>query len=1004
MKRTRSPFARIRVEELERRDTPTFTPAGPFTNGFGNPDIFAVADFNGDGNADLAVGVNANGQGVNGAVQILLGDGTGAFTTGQTVPLPIPGADPSSITTFRSAATNHVSLAVATFTAGSLPTPGGTVVFDGNGTGTFATPGVILDGTPVMGIATGDFNGDGVDDLVTATVANGYQIFTQNAAGGFALTDANAGSIAFPRLAVGDFDNDGHQDFAALSNANGSQVIIFYGAGNGTVAQVVTTTVSFSTGVQDLVAGDFNHDGIDDLVVAQGSNVLFHQASANRTIDAAGVDIPALAAAAGATVEQLAVCDFDGDGEVDDVVAQDGVGDARVAYAAANGTFVADAGNPYSPTSSFGQAGSVAGGDFNNDGAFDFVLTNFGDTSNLTSGQVFFNVVPTTTTVVNAPNPSVLGNPVTFTATVQPTVGTGIPTGTVTFTIDGNPQTPIAMTNGQASFTINSLDVGDHTVFADYSGATTFARSTSPAVTQTVHPADSTTTLVANPNPATYGDTVVLTATVGSLAGPGTTATPTGTVTFTIYGKTFGPVGLTGNTASVNVPGLPAGTYPATATYSGDVHFNPSTNNTTEIVNQAPTTTTQTVPQAPVPPGQALVVNVLVTGAGQNPGPSGQVELVDQNSGAVLGSATLNPANGTATITVNNPPTGPRTVFTRYLGDTNFLISSSTPAAISVQAFTVLLAGSDHGEAVCLFSNDPNQRGGVDQFGPGFTGIRPAAGDFNLDGFTDVLAGSAPGDASRVALMDGKTRQFVSAFSPFGDNFTGGVFVAAGDINGDGRPDIAVSADVGGGTRVRVFLTTAAGFVPVADFMGIDDANFRGGCRVAIGDVNRDGFADVVVGAGPGGGARIAGYDGKALSGGTVQHLFNDFFAFDPTSRVGAFVAAGDVNGDGFAEIVVGADTGGGPRVTVFDGASLMGGQLKVMANFFAGPEDVRGGIRVAVRDFNSDGFADVITGPGGTDGSKQKVFDGASLANGDATLLLQRDPFPGLFFGIYVA
>ena len=118
--RPRLPFARIAVEELERRDTPTFNPAAPFFNGFGDPAVFAVGDFNADGNADLAVAVSPVDPTVTGAVQILLGTGAGDFTTGPSLPLPGPGMDPRAISTFRSTATNHVSLAVATV---SLPAP-----------------------------------------------------------------------------------------------------------------------------------------------------------------------------------------------------------------------------------------------------------------------------------------------------------------------------------------------------------------------------------------------------------------------------------------------------------------------------------------------------------------------------------------------------------------------------------------------------------------------------------------------------------------------------------------------------------------------------------------------------------------------------------------------------------------------------------------------------------------------------------------------------------------
>src|SRR5262249_33224595 len=93
------------------------------------------------------------------------------------------------------------------------------------------------------------------------------------------------------------------------------------------------------------------------------------------------------------------------------------------------------------------------------------------------------------------------------------------------------------------------------------------------------------------------------------------------------------------------------------------------------------------------------------------------------------------------------------------------------------------------------------------------------------------------------------------------------------------------------------------------------ESAFRGGVRVASGDVNGDGTADIIVAAGPTGGPRIRVFDGDSGA------ILYDFFAFDPSFRGGVSVASGDVNGDGFDDIIVGADTGGGPHVKVFSGA-----------------------------------------------------------------------------------
>src|SRR5207248_6721301 len=135
---------------------------------------------------------------------------------------------------------------------------------------------------------------------------------------------------------------------------------------------------------------------------------------------------------------------------------------------------------------------------------------------------------------------------------------------------------------------------------------------------------------------------------------------------------------------------------------------------------------------------------------------------------------------------------------------------------------------------------------------PAFAGgVRVAAADFNGDGVADVVAGTGPGSATHVRVLDGKDQHELFAVDPFEATFTGGVFVAAGDVNGDGVPDLVVTPDEGGGPRVRVF--SGKGFSQLADFFGIDDPAFRGGARAAVGDVNGDGAGDVIVAAGFGG-------------------------------------------------------------------------------------------------------------------------------------------------------
>ena len=92
------------------------------------------------------------------------------------------------------------------------------------------------------------------------------------------------------------------------------------------------------------------------------------------------------------------------------------------------------------------------------------------------------------------------------------------------------------------------------------------------------------------------------------------------------------------------------------------------------------------------------------------------------------------------------------------------------------------------------------------------------------------------------------------------------------------------------------------------------DPTFTGGVRVAVGDVNGDGVEDVIAAAGPGGGPNV-----KVFSGVDGSLMFS-FFAYDPSFTGGVFVAAGDTNNDGKADIITGAGAGGGPHVKVSAG------------------------------------------------------------------------------------
>jgi hypothetical protein len=192
----------------------------------------------------------------------------------------------------------------------------------------------------------------------------------------------------------------------------------------------------------------------------------------------------------------------------------------------------------------------------------------------------------------------------------------------------------------------------------------------------------------------------------------------------------------------------------------------------------------------------------------------------------------------------------------------------------------------------------------------------------------------------------------LASFFAYDSAFSGGVFVAAADVNGDGKADIITGAGAGGGPNVKVF--SGADGVELFSFFAYG-SGFAGGVSVAAGDVNGDGTPDIITGAGPGGGPHVKVFSGKDLT------VLDSFFAYGSGFTGGVWVGAGDVNGDGKADIITGAGAGGGPHVKLFDGASM-----NVLQSFFAFGGDFTGGVRVAILDANGSANLELGAGPGG--------------------------------------